>query len=192
MEGAGSSALSTRDEPRARGLGRAASPFALMTQLSQEMDRLFGGFGGPWSAPISGSRFADDERWWSPAIEVEEREGELVVRADLPGTKREDIHVDLDGDLLTIRGERKQACEEDGGRFRSECRYGSFLRAFTLPRAVDPEAIRATFEGGVLEVRVPTPEEERRRRSIEIGDRGAIRTGGGAGDARTIGERGVR
>jgi HSP20 family protein len=159
---------------RETGMMRARSPFELMSHLSQQMDRLFEDFWGspfPSSAP---ARWHDWERSeslasWMPAVEVHQHDGEIVVRADLPGMKKDDVKVEIEDQTLVIQGERRQGCEEDReGHYRSECRYGSFYRAIALPKDVDPDDVRAEFEHGVLEVRVPTPRREESRKSIEV------------------------
>jgi HSP20 family protein len=100
---------------------------------------------------------------WSPMIDVIEREGQIVVRADLPGMSREDIKVEVTDELLTIQGERKE--EQKGCSYR-ECRYGSFYRAIPLPDGVDAAKATADFHKGVLEVIIPrpTPPEPKARR----------------------------
>ena len=151
--------------------GRAQSPFALMSQLSREMDRVFDDF---WRDPFgrSPSRGVSNElggALWAPAIEMHEHEGELVVRADLPGMKKDDVQVEVNGDVLTIQGERRQECDESqSGWHRTECRYGSFFRSISLPEGVDAEQVKADFDDGVLTVRMPAPQRQDRRRSIEI------------------------
>lgn len=96
-----------------------------------------------------------------PSIDVVREEGEIVVTAELPGMDVEDIDVALDGDVLTIRGEKseeKEISEED--RYVHERTYGSFQRRITLPEGVDPDKMNATYEKGVLVVRVEIPEEK--------------------------------
>jgi HSP20 family protein len=95
---------------------------------------------------------------WLPDIDVFEREGKVVVRADLPGMKREDMQVTVEGDLLTIKGRReeeKEVKEED--YYCSERSTGEFSRTMRLPEAATAEAIEAKYEDGVLEVTVPKP-----------------------------------
>jgi HSP20 family protein len=107
---------------------------------------------------------------WSPQIEVFERGGNLVVHADLPAVKRDDIEVNVDNDVLTIRGERRQESREaEGGYRRTERSYGAFFRQIPLPDGVDPNQVRATYADGVLEVVVPAPRNtQQRRRRVEI------------------------
>ena len=106
---------------------------------------------------------------------VEEGE-QYVLRANLPGVREEDVKVELDDDVLTISGERKSEHEERrDGYHRIERASGSFSRSLTVPDGVDPERVQARFENGVLEVRVPKPEQRKPRRvAISVGDRPAV------------------
>jgi len=154
----------------------AVSPFSLMRRFSEEMDRLFGDFslaGG--LAPGIGREFgrlADLEvSLWSPQVEAFEREGNLIVRADLPGLTKDDIDVDITDDAITIRGERRQEKEEnEEGYYRSERSYGSFYREIPLPSGVNREEANATFRNGVLEISMPAPARQPSSRRIEIGE----------------------
>jgi HSP20 family protein len=108
---------------------------------------------------------------WMPAVNVEESAGELVLSAELPGMKQQDVEVELENNILTIRGEKTEERREgeEGRRYHVwERRYGSFQRSFTLPRTVKAEEIRAEFEDGILRVRMPKSPEARSRR-IAIG-----------------------
>jgi HSP20 family protein len=118
---------------------------------------------------------------WMPAIEVHRDDDELVVRADLPGMEKDDVRVDLEGQTLTIQGERRLQCDESDreGHHDSECRYGAFFRSIPLPTKVDPDGVRAEFQDGVLEVHVPTPRREESRKRIEVRGRQGDSTGGG-------------
>jgi HSP20 family protein len=108
-------------------------------------------------------------RRWLPAMDLVEADGSYVLRADLPGLSQDDVSIELDERVLTISGERKSEHEssKDGYR-RVERAFGSFKRSVTLPEGVDPEAISAGFENGVLEVSIPKP-TARVPRKIEIG-----------------------
>jgi HSP20 family protein len=91
----------------------------------------------------------------APAIDVTEDDGHYVVTAELPGTKREDVTVELEGDVLTIRGEKKNEREEKKEKRRFvERSYGTFSRAFTLPSNADSERVNAAFKDGVLTVTI--------------------------------------
>ncbi|MCU1237536.1 MAG: heat shock protein Hsp20 [Candidatus Solibacter sp.] len=139
-----------------------ANPFSIMRRMSEEMDRVFGGFGG--TRGRSGA-----SGLWSPAIEVAERDGKYIIHAELPGLKPEEVKVEVADDALIIQGERKAQFEENqGGIQRSERIYGQFYRAIPLPQGVNPEQVRAKFENGVLEVTVPAPQEQSNRRQIPV------------------------
>jgi len=150
-----------------------ASPFELMRRFSDEMDQAFSDFGlSSWSpGAVSGTgRGAGQITTWSPAIEVFQRQNELVVRADLPGCNKDDVKVEMTDDGLVIQGERKEEHEENRqGYFRSERSYGQFYRLIPLPEEVEPDQIRANFNNGVLEITVPLPQKQERRREISIG-----------------------
>lgn len=135
------------------------SPFGMLQRFNEEMDRLFSHWGGEMEGA---GEFA-------PAMEVTEREGNLVVCADLPGMSKDDIKVEVTGSALVIQGERKREHEEKReGYHRSERSYGRFYRSVPLPEGTDPGKARAEFKDGVLEVQVPIPESQSNRRQIPI------------------------
>ena len=149
------------------------SPFAFMRRFRDEVDRLFEdfGFGRGFLTPGFGRGFGDlGQSVWSPQVEVFERGGQLVVRADLPGMTKDDINIDVTDDSLIIRGERKSEREEnEEGYYRSECSYGSFYRQIPLPEGINAEDADATFRNGVLEITMPAPQRaEQRGRRLEI------------------------
>jgi HSP20 family protein len=141
-------------------------PFGFMRRMMDEMDRMFEDFGMP--ASQSGSQLTGGaNRTWMPRVDVRQDEGQLVVRADLPGVKQEDVHVEVDDGALHIRAERRDEHQEKQSRFqRSEVMYGSFARTIPLPDGTDLDNVKACFTNGVLEITIPTP--ERRGRRIEI------------------------
>lgn len=159
---------------------RDASPFALMRRMAEDMDRLFDsfGFGRTGLLPLHRSWLDDDtfpttgtqQALWTPQVEMLERGDKLVVRADLPGLRREDVNVEVDDGTLTISGERKQEHEENReGFYRSERSYGQFYRSIPLPDGVDADQVDASFRDGVLEVSFTAPREQRRQaRRISI------------------------
>ena len=102
---------------------------------------------------------------WVPAVDVVENEHhELVLTAELPGVKKEDIELKVENNTLSIRGERKRAFEtKEDGYHRVERAYGSFVRSFTLPQTVSTEGIKADFKDGVLTVTLPAREEAKPR-----------------------------
>jgi HSP20 family protein len=148
------------------------NPFTLMQRLSSEMDRMFGAFGKGRGLP--NVRFGrGGEIGWSPELEVYERDNQLVVCVDLPGMKKDDIHVEITEDALIIQGERQhEFASTHEGYQRSERSYGSFYRTVPLPDGIDPEQMRASFQDGVLKVTVPLPQQQQKRQSrrIEIQD----------------------
>ena len=145
-----------------------AQPFMLMQRMAEDMDRLFGQFGlgrtGFRPSP------AIEQSLWSPQVELFERGNNLVVRADLPGVKKEDLNIEVQDDVLTISGERHAELEENReGFYRSERSYGNFYRSIPLPTEVKADQVNASFRDGVLEVTLPSPkQEERKAKKIEI------------------------
>ena len=102
------------------------------------------------------------EKAWRPAIDIEEKDEKYILRADLPGMKKNDIHVEVKDDYLTLRGERKDEHEENKESYhRIERTYGSFERTFRVPKGVTEKDIHAQYKDGVLEVTVPTPKVEK-------------------------------
>jgi HSP20 family protein len=106
---------------------------------------------------------------WVPSLDVWETDAEVVYAFDLPGLEEDRISIEVHDDTLTVSGERERATSEQGDRFfRFERRHGSFSRAAGLPQGVDESKIAASYSNGVLEVRVPKPEETKPRR-IQLG-----------------------
>ena len=121
------------------------------------------------SRPSSSGAPASRGASWMPQVEVLQRGNDLVVRADLPGLRREDVHVHLEDGLLTVSGERRfESTEEEDGVYHSERSYGRFSRSIPLPEGVDADACQAKFTDGVLEVRVPLQQQLSRSRRIEV------------------------
>src|SRR5260370_32431060 len=155
-------ALETRRGNTPTPLG--ISPFSVMKRFGEEMDRLFGDFGldRNWIPP---ALMGEACRTWAPQVESVERDGELVVRADLPGLKKEDVKVELTDDGLTIEGERRSEHEENGeGYYRSERSYGNFYRRLPLPEGANPDNATAKFHDGRLDVTMPARKPATRAR----------------------------
>ena len=159
----------------------SSNPFAFMRRFSEEMDRLFDdfGFGGNWLGPSFRRDFFPRslgefrQSLWSPQIETFEREGQLVIRADLPGLKKDDVNVEITDDAITISGERRDENEERReGYYRSERSYGSFFRSIPLPEGVNADDANATFNNGVLEITMQAPQLQSRGRRLEIKESG--------------------
>jgi HSP20 family protein len=139
-------------------------PFRELAALQSEMSRWMNQVAGP-GTPGNGSATST----WLPAVDVWETDGELVLSFDLPGVEEDRISVELEDNVLTVSGERERAERTEGDRFyRYERRFGQFARSVTLPQGVDEEKIQADYKAGVLEVRVPKPEEQKPKR-IRIG-----------------------
>lgn len=135
------------------------NPFALMRHLTEDMDRFVGQM----------QRAAGEGVVWSPPIEVREKEGKLLVTAELPGVNKEDVKVHVDGDTLVIEGTRKQEKEERReGYYHSERSYGKFYRSIPLPEGAKIEQTAAQFNDGVLEITVPIPEVKAKRQEVVI------------------------
>jgi len=156
------------------------SPFTFMRRFAEDMDRLFQDFGVGfgWHVPSAVARGRELLRRetglipaeWSPRVDIQQREGQLHVHADLPGLTKDDIKVDVTDDTLTIRGERKQEKKEQReGYSYSECSYGSFYRAIPLPEGAEASKTTAEFRNGVLEVTLPVPSRpESKVRRVEV------------------------
>lgn len=133
-------------------------PTRELQTIQQEVNRLFG-------AAFDSQTRNGSLRRWIPSMDLVEEKGEFVLRADLPGVDEADVKVELEDGVLTISGERKSEHEERrGGYHRIERASGSFSRSLTVPEGIDPDAVKASFEKGVLEVRVPKPEAQKPRR----------------------------
>jgi HSP20 family protein len=127
-------------------------PFAVFTRLTPEFTEFFGEAGWPWFR----TRPFPEVKAWSPDVDVFERDNRLIVRVDLPGTKKEEVKVDVAEGWLTISGERKHETKEEKENFyRCEREFGTFYRTLPLPERAKGEEVKAFFENGVLEVTVP-------------------------------------
>jgi HSP20 family protein len=109
---------------------------------------------------------------WVPAMDLVEAEDHFLLKADLPGLGEKDVNIEIRDNALTISGERKAEHEHrERGWYRVERSFGQFSRSLTLPEGVDPDTVEATFDRGVLEVRIPKPEQRKPRRvSITSGN----------------------
>jgi len=146
------------DTPLFGGSLLSMSPFMLMRQLADEFDRLAG-------HTARGSESA----MWSPAIEVKQKEGKLLVTADLPGIDKDNVNVHIDDNLLVVEGERRHEKEEKReGYYRSERSYGKFYRSIPLPEGASADTATAQFNNGVLEVTIPVPEVKAKRQDIPV------------------------
>jgi HSP20 family protein len=142
------------------------------------MNRLFNTL---FDAPPTNGGGAGTLRRWIPAMDLVETDEDFVLRADLPGLAEGDVNVELEDNVLTISGERKSEHEEKNeGYYRVERASGAFSRSLTLPEGVNADSIEAQFDKGVLEVRIPKPEERKPRKvAISVG-------GGSSAEPQTI------
>jgi HSP20 family protein len=158
-----------------------ASPFDLMDRMAEEMDRsfdrMFRDFGLPRRSLLTRGPFraADREGLWSPRVEAFQKGDRYIVRAELPGLKKDDVQVEVTDDALTIQGERREEHEEEReGYYHSEREYGQFHRTVPLPEGVIAESAQASFTNGVLEISMQAPPAEATRgRRLEIKDAAA-------------------
>jgi len=190
QQGQSTNLQSNEQSSRERGLTRREqsytsrfgnNPFSFMRRFSEEMDRLFEDFGvgSRGLMPSFGRGFSSDlgefgQGLWSPQIETFEREGQLVIRADLPGLSKDDVNVEVTDDAITISGKRHNENEEQReGYYRSERSYGSFYRQIPLPEGVNADDAQATFRNGVLEITMDAPQLQSHKRRLEISEGGA-------------------
>lgn len=130
--------------------------------FTQEFDRLF-------SSLFKDTRDGGTIQRWVPAMDLVEADDYFVLKADLPGLGEDDVAIEVQDSVLTISGSREAEHErKEQGWYRLERSYGTFSRSLTLPDGVDPDRVEASFDRGVLEVRIPKPEERKPRR-ISIG-----------------------
>jgi HSP20 family protein len=133
-------------------------PFRNVSALQDRINRIF---------DESFSRTADLEdnvsmSAWKPSVDIYETDEAIILKAELPGIKKEDVSVEIKDNVLTLRGERIEDKEiKEGSYFRKERFFGTFNRAFNLQHRVQPDKIKAKFKDGILEIEVPKPEEEK-------------------------------
>ncbi len=134
------------------------NPWGEMESFSNRANRFFDGsfFPTEWLNEESGLRN------WTPTVDVVENEKKIVIKAEIPGVDKKDIHVDLKDGILSITGERSYENEVKEEKFhRKERAFGKFRRSFALPEGLDPDKIDADYKDGVLKVEIPKPEEKK-------------------------------
>jgi HSP20 family protein len=145
------------------------SPFRGFYDMQSEMDRLFNETFGGLSRTRERQGGGQQLAAWAPAVDVLTKDDDLLIRAELPGLKHDDVDITLQNGVLTISGEHKVDEEEDRGNYHvRERRYGSFRRSMSLPEGTDESKIQARFEDGVLEVSVEGAAIEQAPKRIEI------------------------
>jgi HSP20 family protein len=169
------------------------NPLSLMRRLSEDMDQMFGQLTGSVGAgsSLSGPALLGPDIQWIPVVDISERDGKLIVQADLPGIAPDDVTVEVDERVLTLSGERREEREVDrGGVRRTERRYGRFSRSIVLPEGAQTDDVQASFRNGVLEIAVPVSKPESQRRTINI--QSGSGDGGGTQSAQSGGGNGKR
>jgi len=141
-------------------------PFRDVATLQDRINRLF-------NESFGQTRDLNDDMKacaWSPAVDIYETEGELVLKAELPGIQKEDVSVEVKDNVLTLKGERFPEPEVDADKYyRKEICFGTFERSFTLQDRIQPELIKATFKNGVLIVKIPRPQLEKPKQiNVEV------------------------
>lgn len=158
----------------ATSVQRGNGPASILRRAQRDMDRLFHSFFGSspfrwaeWAAPLE---MSGDNGYW-PEIEVQHSGNKLVVEADVPGLKKEDVKVEVRDNQLWISGERRTESEHrEGQYFRSERSYGSFCRAIPLPDGAKAETASASFDNGVLKIEIEAPTAQRHTHRVEVRD----------------------
>jgi HSP20 family protein len=144
------------------------------SEVNRLFDEIFGDLGS-----TTGRQQRTQQTQWAPALDVVQDGGDLLIRAELPGVKREDVEITLHERVLTISGERRAEEQREGsGYYVRERRHGSFRRSLVLPHDVEEGQVSAQFEDGVLEVRVPGGATELVPKRIEIQGPSGEGTGG--------------
>jgi len=130
-------------------------PFRDLLSIQDEMNRLFDEFFGR-----SPARAEWTDGVWSPSVDVSETKDNVIIKAEMPGIKKDDVKISIQDNVLTMKGEKKQEKEEkDANYHRIERSYGSFCRSFTLPTSVKTDKIKATYKDGILTITLPKTEE---------------------------------
>jgi len=138
------------------------SPLALMREFTDEMDRTFRG-------EMPGMGTSTELALWAPSVDIRHCDGNMVITAELPGLKKDEVKVEVTEDALVIQGERKREHKEDHeGYHRWERNYGQFYRAISLPEGAKTDQIKAELEDGVLKVSMPVPMTEKKSRQVTI------------------------
>jgi HSP20 family protein len=140
-------------------------PFRNLSTLQEQVNRLF-------ETSYRGRNDNSALTTWAPAVDIYETENELVLKADLPDVNEQDLDIQIENNMLTIRGERKFDHEvKEDNYLRIERTYGAFSRSFSLPNTVNPEAIKAEYKNGVLRVELPKRAESKPRQvKVNVGN----------------------
>lgn len=135
--------------------------FAELDQLHRDVNKLFGS-PYPWWREAHSPALTYGS--WDPAIDIRDNGNNYEIKAELPGLTKEDVGISIEGDTLTLKGEKKEEKEtEKNGYLRSERVFGSFLRQFSFPVKVDAENVKAAYQNGILTVNIPKKEDSKPR-----------------------------
>ena len=133
-------------------------PFQEMVSMRDRIDQVFDGYFGRFSG-ISDEAL---ERTWAPPVDIYENKDHIIVKAELPGMKKDDISIEVKGNVLTLTGERKHEKEtKKENYYRIERSYGKFSRSFTLPDSVKVDKVKANYKDGVIEISLPKTEKSK-------------------------------
>jgi HSP20 family protein len=137
------------------------TPFSLFRRMTEEFDRAL--------QPFLSEDDASASIAWTPTVEISERDGKYRILAELPGLSPDEVRVEVEDDALILQGERQVEQEAtEGGIRRSERQFGFFYRRIPLPEGADPEQAKAKFHDGILEITIPAPDRQAKRRQIQI------------------------
>lgn len=132
------------------------NPLSELEAMSGRLNRIFGRPALPGATEYDMLKMVD----WTPSVDVSETDKEFVIKAEIPGVKKDDVKVTIESGMLTIKGERKMEKEEKGKKFhRVERSYGSFVRSFRIPDGVDESKVKAEFKDGMMNVALPKSEK---------------------------------
>jgi HSP20 family protein len=138
-------------------------PYGAVASLQDSINRLFH---DAFPRSLAEEDFAVSA--WKPVVDIYDKDDAIVIHAELPGVKKEEVSIEVKDNVLTIQGERADVKEvNEDSYFRKERIFGSFQRSFTLPSAINPENIKAVFKDGVLQIEIPKPEEQKPKQ-IEV------------------------
>jgi len=163
------SSTSTAMQTRPTQEVRRWDPLDLFDDMERQFSQIWNSM-WPWPSRSFGRSAAPSTQQmrnaaWAPTMDIYEQDGDLVVKADLPGVKKEDIDIELDQDALILKGQRQSENEvREENYYRVERSTGTFYRRLPLPGNVSPDQVKANFNDGVLEVRLPKPEQEQSQR----------------------------
>ena len=153
------------------------SPFSMLRRMREDMDRLFDSFGS-WRSLVP-SELAQPALFgnagegalglWTPHVDVREQDGRLIIAADLPGVRKDEVNVEITPEAVTIQGERRrESTSDERGYYRSERSYGSFNRTIALPEGAEVDTASASFHDGVLQIELQLPRQQTKARKLEI------------------------